>query len=108
RKRTPYTVLVTWLMVIVTTALNRSLGPTQVDEREWEFSDFFVAKQAMATVIIILGYAMPIVILAIYIITYGCIRKRRPPPAFVKDRNQTDIALLWQGFLVALSLIVSL
>ncbi|KAE9413840.1 hypothetical protein Angca_001698, partial [Angiostrongylus cantonensis] len=57
-------------------------------------------------VILIFGYAMPIAVLATYVVTYAYIRKRRLSCYFVKASFQNDISLLWQGFLVALSLIV--
>ncbi|EYC07966.1 hypothetical protein Y032_0068g225 [Ancylostoma ceylanicum] len=99
-----YSIFVTWLAVIAIFVVKVNFGPVQTNA-SWGFIDFFIRKDVGMTVIILIGYLVPVAILIIYITIYAYIRKRRSTLEYSKNQDKNDVALLWQGFVIALSLI---
>ncbi|KHJ95487.1 hypothetical protein OESDEN_04574 [Oesophagostomum dentatum] len=99
-----YSVAVTWLIVLCIFAIKANLNIET--HSKWSIADFFIRSDPAATVIILIGYIVPLTILLIYVLIYAYIRKRRSALDSAKVQDKNDIALLWQGFVIAVSLII--
>ncbi|KAK6732835.1 hypothetical protein RB195_016919 [Necator americanus] len=104
QKNVTYSILLTWLLVIAFFIVKVDFGPIRMKKSaNWGIKDFFIRRHVGMTVIILIGYIVPIAILLIYIAIYAYIRKRRSSVELAKS-DKNDIALLWQGFILAVSL----